>query len=83
MQKRASFFTCIKRGESVGLTPLRVRSKVSKKVAWRGEQELDEDEFLDVVKVPFAEVVEMIMRGEIPDAKTQTAVLKAKYLLGI
>ena len=49
----------------------------------RGVQELDEDEFLDVVKVPFAEVVEMIMRGEIPDAKTQTAVLKAKYLLGI
>ena len=49
----------------------------------KGEQELDEDEFLDVVKVPFADVVEMIMRGEIPDAKTQTAVLKAKYLLGI
>jgi ADP-ribose pyrophosphatase len=48
-----------------------------------GERELDEDEFLDVVKVPFAEVVEMIMRGEIPDAKTQTAVLKAKFLLGI
>ena len=49
----------------------------------KGEQELDEDEFLDVVKVPFAEVVEMIMRGEIPDAKTHTAVLKAKFLLGI
>ena len=48
----------------------------------KGEQELDEDEFLDVVKVPFAEVVDMIMRGEIPDAKTQTAVLKAKILLG-
>ena len=48
----------------------------------KGEQELDEDEFLDVVKVPFAEVVDMILRGEIPDAKTQTAVLKAKILLG-
>jgi ADP-ribose pyrophosphatase len=48
----------------------------------KGEQELDEDEFLDVVKVPFDEVVDMIMENKIPDAKTQTAVLKAKILLG-
>ena len=49
----------------------------------KGEQELDEDEFLDVVKVPFDEVVKMIMENKIPDAKTQTAVLKAKILLGL
>ena len=49
----------------------------------KGEQDLDEDEFLDVVKVPFDEVVKMIMENKIPDAKTQTAVLKAKILLGI
>ena len=48
----------------------------------KGEQELDEDEFLDVVKVPFDDVVKMIMENKIPDAKTQTAVLKAKLLLG-
>ena len=48
----------------------------------KGEQERDEDEFLDVVKVPFNKVVEMILNGEIPDAKTQTAVLKAKLVLG-
>lgn len=48
----------------------------------KGEQELDEDEFLDVVKLPLDEVVRMIMANEIPDAKTQTAVLKAKLLLG-
>ena len=48
----------------------------------KGAQELDEDEFLDVVKVPFGEVVKMIMENKIPDAKTQTAVLKAKILLG-
>ena len=48
----------------------------------KGEHELDEDEFLDVVKVPFNKVVEMILNGEIPDAKTQTAVLKAKLILG-
>ena len=45
-----------------------------------GERELDEDEFPDVVKVPFDKVVDMILNGEIPDGKTQTAVLKAKML---
>ena len=46
-----------------------------------GERDLDEDEFLDVVKVPFDKVVDMILDGKIPDGKTQTAVLKAKMLL--
>lgn len=46
-----------------------------------GERELDEDEFLDVELVPLTELVEKVMAGEIPDAKTQLAVLKAaKYL---
>ncbi len=45
-----------------------------------GERDLDEDEFLDVVKIPFDEVVEMIKRNEIPDGKTQAAVLKAMVL---
>ena len=48
----------------------------------KGDQELDEDEFLDVVKVPFADVVKMILENKIPDAKTQTAILKAKLILG-
>ena len=46
-----------------------------------GERNLDEDEFLDVVKLPFDKVVDMILEGEIPDGKTQTAVLKAKALM--
>ena len=49
----------------------------------KGEQELDEDEFLDIVKVPFDEVVRMILEGEITDGKTQTAVLKTKLLRGL
>ena len=49
----------------------------------KGEQDLDEDEFLDVVKVPFAEVVRMILNNEITDGKTQTAVMKAKLLLNL
>ena len=47
----------------------------------KGEQDLDEDEFLDVVKVPFDEVVRMILDNEITDGKTQAAVMKAKLLL--
>ena len=47
-----------------------------------GEQHLDEGEFLDVIKLPFDKVFEMAMNGELPDAKTQTAVLKARLLLG-
>ncbi len=40
------------------------------------ETELDEDEFIDVERVPLSELYEMVMRGEIPDAKTQICVLK-------
>lgn len=45
-----------------------------------GEQNPDEDEFLDVIKMPLDKAVELIMNGEIKDAKTQAAVLKLKYL---
>ena len=46
-----------------------------------GERDLDEDEFLDVVKIPLANLVDMALRGEIPDGKTQLAVLKVWELL--
>ena len=46
-----------------------------------GERELDEDEFLNVVTVPMEELVADIMAGRITDGKTQTAILKAYYLL--
>lgn len=46
------------------------------------KQDLDEDEFLDVIKIKIEDAVKMIMRGELPDAKTQCAVLKAALLLG-
>lgn len=47
----------------------------------QSEQKLDADEFLDVKKVPFDKAVEMVMNGEITDAKTQLALLKTKILL--
>ena len=45
------------------------------------EQRLDEDEFLNVVKIPVDRAVEMILNNRIFDGKTQTAVLKAAMLL--
>ena len=48
-----------------------------------GEVHPDEDEFLNVVKMPIAQVKEMIMRGEVPDSKTVTAILMAWNILGI
>ena len=45
-----------------------------------GERSLDYDEFLDVELVPLSDLVDMTMRGEIKDAKTQVAVLKASLL---
>lgn len=47
----------------------------------RGVQDLDEDEFLDVVRIPFEEAVAMVMRDELPDAKTQLAILKTAEFL--
>lgn len=46
-----------------------------------GEDHLDDDEFLEVFRLPLDEAVEMVLRGEIPDGKTQTALLRAKMML--
>ena len=47
----------------------------------RGQQHLDEDEFLNVETIPLGELVEEILSGAITDGKTQAAVLKAALLL--
>lgn len=41
-----------------------------------GESHPDEGEFLEVEYIPLEKAVEMVMAGELPDAKTQTLVLK-------
>ncbi len=46
-----------------------------------GEQSLDEDEFLDIVRMPLEKAVEMVMSDMIPDSKTQLALLKAQRIL--
>lgn len=47
------------------------------------EQHLDDDEFLNVERIPFEEMVHRVMNGEIDDGKTVAAVLKAKVLLNL
>ena len=42
------------------------------------EQHLDPDEFLNVERIPFSEMVHRCLNGEIEDAKTVAAVLRAK-----
>ncbi len=46
-----------------------------------GETDPDEDEFVEAEKYPLNTLVDMIMSGKIKDGKTQTAVLKVKYLI--
>ena len=41
----------------------------------------DEDEFLEVEKIPLSTLVDMVMNGEIKDSKTQICILKAHKLL--
>ena len=45
-----------------------------------GERELDSDEFLDVELIDLNDLYEMLLRGEICDAKTQIAILRAREL---
>ena len=46
-----------------------------------GDTDFDDDEFIEVVRIPLDEMVQMVMDCKIPDVKTQTAVLKAAHIL--
>ncbi len=45
-----------------------------------GELDLDEDEFVECERISLTTAVEMVMNGEIPDAKTQVLIMKAAKL---
>lgn len=51
------------------------------KVDYEGEMDLDEDEFVEVERIPVPEAVRMVMDNEIVDAKTQTLILKVARML--
>ena len=46
-----------------------------------GRMNLDEDEFLEGERIPLEKAVQMVLDNEVPDAKTQVAVLKTWALL--
>lgn len=45
-----------------------------------GEQDLDDDEFLETIKIPLGEAFQMVMNNQISDSKTQVGIVKAYYL---
>ena len=47
----------------------------------KGERDLDEDEAIDVLEIPIDEMEEHVLRGEVPDVKTQSAVLFTAALI--
>lgn len=49
----------------------------------QGQCHPDEDEFLEAERIPFDQLFQMVMSGEITDAKTVALVLKTKQLLGL
>ena len=51
------------------------------KVKSEGESRPDDGEFLNVEKIPLNKAVEMVLNNQIPDSKTQIAVLKTAMLL--
>lgn len=51
------------------------------RVKSEGESRPDDGEFLNVEKIPLDKAVEMVLNNQIPDAKTQVAVLKTAMLL--
>lgn len=51
------------------------------RIKTEGESRPDEGEFLNVEKIPLDKAVEMVLNNQLPDAKTQIAVLKTAMLL--
>lgn len=54
----------------------RIRMYLAKGLCF-GETEFDDDEFLEVFRLPLEEAEAAVLRGEIPDGKTQAAILRA------
>ena len=46
-----------------------------------GERSLDDDEFLSVRRIPLSDLADAILRGEIPDGKTQAALSRVMLMV--
>lgn len=51
------------------------------KIKSQGSSNPDDGEFLNIEKIPLDKAVEMVLNNQIPDAKTQVAVLKTAMLI--
>lgn len=51
------------------------------RISGEGEMNLDDDEFIEVDRISIDKAFEMVMNNEIPDSKTQVAILKAHALI--
>lgn len=58
----------------------RVRMYFARKLTFE-EAKTDEDEFLEVLRMPLDDLVKEIMAGNVPDGKTQAAVLRVAAFL--
>ena len=67
---------------SVAYTDEIIHMYVAKNLVY-GEAHTDDDEFLNVVKIPLKEFVQMVMDGEIQDSKTMAAILKVGRMYGV
>ena len=64
---------------SVAILDEKIHLYLARKMTFRATN-LDDDEFLNVEQRPLEQFVEEILRGDVPDGKTQTAVLKAWHM---
>lgn len=46
-----------------------------------GDTHFDDDEFIEIKRIPIGELVDMIVKGDVPDGKTQAAVMRADYMI--
>ena len=67
---------------SVAYTDEIIHMYVAKNLVY-GEAHTDDDEFLNVVKIPLKEFVQMVMDGQIQDSKTMAAILKVARMYGV
>lgn len=67
---------------SVAYTDEIIHMYVAKNLVY-GQAHTDDDEFLNVVKIPIKEFVQMVMDGQIQDSKTMAAILKVARMYGV
>lgn len=60
---------------SCGYTDEIIWLYLAKNLTFKG-QNLDEDEFINLERIPLEKAAEMVMNNDIPDGKTQAAILK-------